>query len=254
VQLFVITLLAIFASNAFAWGKVGHHVVATLAAAQLTSNARAEVDRLLAMEPGSTLQSISTWADEHRNPATASWHYLNFPRETCSYDAARDCPDGKCVVGAIERQLKILASKGDDENRLKALKYVVHFVADVHQPLHAGFGDDRGGNSYQVQFGGKGTNLHAVWDSGLMRLGEEGVEAFAGRLGAARQVGSLNGTALNLSVVNAAEESCRIVAGPDFYPGRHVGQEYPDRFVPVMEQRLVAAGGRLAGLLNKALK
>lgn len=94
-------VMAIVATNAFGWGKEGHQVVANLAATQLTDKARAEVDRLLAMEPGQTLQSISTWADEHRNPATGPWHYVNFPRNTCTYHAVRDCPDGNCVVGAI---------------------------------------------------------------------------------------------------------------------------------------------------------
>lgn len=94
-------LMALLATDVFAWGKEGHQVVANLAATQLTAKARAEVDRLLALEPGAILQTISTWADEHRNPQTASWHYVNFPRDTCAYDAARDCPDGNCVVGVI---------------------------------------------------------------------------------------------------------------------------------------------------------
>ena len=73
-----------FFSNALAWGKEGHKVIANLAATQLTVKARGEVERLLALEPGATLQSISTWADEYRNPATGPWHYVNFPRETCT--------------------------------------------------------------------------------------------------------------------------------------------------------------------------
>lgn len=250
VQLVLMTWFAAFGGQAFAWGKVAHQVVATLAASKLTPSARSEVDRLLALEVGATLQSISTWADEHRNPATGSWHYVNFPKGSCSYDAARDCPDGRCVVGAIEKQLEILASKGDDQSRMKALKYVVHFVADVHQPLHAGFAEDRGGNLYQVQFGGKGTNLHAIWDSGLVRGSYSDAETFAGKLAAAQTLAGRT----DLSVVHAAQESCEIVSLPDFYPGRHIGQEYSERFVPLMEQRLVAAGARLSGLLNNALK
>ena len=86
--------LSVVVTNSMAWGKEGHQVVASLAETQLTAKAHAEVDRLLALEPGTTLQSISTWADEHRNPATGPWHYVNFPRNTCTYDAGRDCPDG----------------------------------------------------------------------------------------------------------------------------------------------------------------
>jgi hypothetical protein len=198
--------------SAMAWDKVGHQVVASLAASQLSPYAISEISKLLSLEPGSTLQSISTWADEHRNPASGPWHYLNFPRGTCTFDAQRDCPDGHCVVGAIEKQLEILAKKGDDQARSKALKYIVHFVADVHQPLHAGFGDDRGGNKYQVQFDGRGTNLHAIWDSGLMGSSSEDVQAMTSRLLAiGRKL-----PPVDLSVIHAAEESCRIVSSTGF--------------------------------------
>jgi hypothetical protein len=124
---------------ALSWGAEGHQVIAKLAESQLTPKALSAVNRLLAMEPDATLASISTWADEHRNPATAPWHYVNFPRGDCTYAADRDCPEGKCVVGDINRQAEVLASNAPDEKKLLALKYVIHFVGDVHQPLHAGY-------------------------------------------------------------------------------------------------------------------
>ncbi len=136
-------------STAHAWGSEGHQVIALIAQSQLTPKARAEVDRLLAVEPGETLVSVSTWADERRNPATAPWHYINFPRSDCLYNEQRDCPDGRCVIVAIKRQLEVLVSGATDDRKLTALKYLVHFMGDVHQPLHAGFQDDRGGNQYQ---------------------------------------------------------------------------------------------------------
>ena len=161
-----IVLAAIFWTDAHAWGVTAHRAVAAIADQHLTTAARRQIDELLAVEPGATLESISTWADEVRSPSTSKWHYVNFPRDSCTYDPDRDCPDGQCIVVALERQAAILRSDASSERRLKALKYVVHFVADVHQPLHAGFGDDRGGNRYQVQAYGRGTNLHALWDSG----------------------------------------------------------------------------------------
>jgi hypothetical protein len=230
-------LTSTFASIVHAWGTEGHQVIASLAAAQLTPKAKAEVGRLLALEPGETLASISTWADEHRNPTTGAWHYVN--------------PDGKCVVGAIERQLAVLASKGaPDEQRLLALKYVVHFVGDVHQPLHAGYLDDKGGNTYQLQAFMRGTNLHALWDSGLIRNLNEDSDVLTARLN--RML--LPSNAGDLSVAQAAEESCRIVGTPGYYPDRKLGGEYIETFTPVMEQRLATAGSRLAGLLNRSLR
>lgn len=241
--------VGLMASAAHAWGTEGHQVVALIAQAQLTPKTRAEVQRLLALEPGETLSSISTWADEHRNPASAAWHYVNFPRDTCQYVPDRDCPDGKCVVDAIQKQLAVLASNTTDEQRLIALKYLVHFVGDVHQPLHAGYLDDKGGNTYQLQAFMRGTNLHAVWDTGLIKNLNQSSDELAARL----SKGTSASLASNLSPAGAAEESCRIVASDGYYPDRKLGQDYVDKFTPVAEQRLRVAGDRLAGLLNRGL-
>lgn len=241
-----ISILALWHLPVLAWGSEGHEVIANLADAQLSPAARKEVNRLLALEPGQTLASISTWADEHRSPATAAWHYVNFPRDSCAYDANRECPDGKCVVAAIDKQTEILASNAPDEKRLQALKYLVHLVGDVHQPLHAGYLDDKGGNTYQLQAFLRGSNLHAVWDSGLIKSLNESSDALSKRLLAKTPpIGNAPWTA-----AQAAEESCRIVGAQGFYPDRLVGMDYIERFTPVMEVRLVTAGARLANLLN----
>jgi hypothetical protein len=242
-------LLALLTTTAHAWGTQGHHVVANLAAAQLSPKARAEVEHLLALESGATLASISTWADETRNRTTAPWHYVNFPRDSCTYDAQRDCPEGQCVVGAIDNQSAVLASNASDEKRLNALKYVVlHFLADVHQPLHARYADDRGGNKYQVQAFGRGTNLHALWDSGLIDSMGLDTAAMTNKLMATPV------SAGDLDAAHAAQESCRIVGTAGFYPERKVAADYVERFTPVMEKQLAAAGARLAGMLNRSFR
>jgi len=235
---------------AHAFGSEGHHLVATIAEQQLSGRARSEIARLLALEPGATLVSISTWADDTRTPSTGAWHYVNLPRDAdCHYDAARDCPDGQCVVAAIERQGKVLASTASDAERLKALKYLVHFVADVHQPLHAGYADDRGGNKYQVQALGRGTNLHALWDTGLIEQWPGGQSALLAELKADRAFAS------DASMPPQwAEESCRVVASAGFYPSGHkIGADYARQMTPVLKERLAAAGRRLATLLNNSL-
>jgi len=236
--------------ESFAWGVEGHRLIADLAEAQLTAEARAEVSRLLALEPGATLASISTWADENRSPSTASWHYVNLPRDSgCKYEAERDCPDGHCVVGAIERQARVLASSANDADKLKALKYVVHFVADVHQPLHAGYADDKGGNTYQVQAFGRGTNLHALWDSRLIEAWPGGAPALLAEL--KTMPSKTTGTA----PARWAEESCRVVATDGFYPSGHkmIDTDYAKNAAPVLKERLSSAARRLAVLLNGVL-
>ena len=237
-------------SNAMAWGTDGHRVIALMAQSQLTPKARAEVERLLALEPGETLASVSTWADEHRNPTTGAWHYVNFPRDSCTYEAQRDCPDGKCVVGAINRQLDVLTSSAPDDKRLNALKYLVHFVGDVHQPLHAGYYDDKGGNKYQLQAFMRGSNLHALWDTGLIKNLNEEPQVLAARLLKTKSPSGIS----DFSPVRAAEESCRIVGSEGYYPSHKVGMDYIDKYTPLAEQRLSAAGQRLAGMLNNAFK
>lgn len=236
-------------TQSLAWGTDGHKIVAMLAENKLAPAARQELERLLAIEPGVTLSSISTWADEHRNPATAAWHYVNFPRGNCNYQPERDCPDGKCVVGAIDRQIEVLQTSSDDEKRLTALKYLVHFIGDIHQPLHAGFGDDRGGNSYQLQAFMRGSNLHAVWDTGLIKALQQDNEAIVKSL-LVRPLPASRGA---FSAAKAAEESCRIVARPTFYPDRLVTPSYLEQYTPVMAYQLALAGSRLAQVLNQTL-
>jgi hypothetical protein len=243
-------ILATVSVAAHAWGAEGHQVVALIAQSQLTPKVKAEIAQLLSQEPGETLATISKWADEHKNPATGPWHYVNFPRDSCVYDAERDCPDGQCVVGAVQKELQILGSNAPDDRRLTALKYIVHFIGDVHQPLHAGFQDDRGGNKYQVQAFGKGSNLHALWDSGLIKNLNEDADHMAARLSAM----PLPVVAIDMDVVHAAEESCLIVSEPGFYPEHKPGAEYVDRHTGTVEQRLRLAGVRLAGVLNGAFQ
>ena len=234
---------------ALAFGGMGHRLIAERAEAQLSPAARAEAARLLAQEPGATLVSISTWADENRTLGTAAWHYVNFPRgAACQYDAARLCIEGNCVVGALEKQVALLASSASDAERLTALKYVVHLVADVHQPLHAGYFDDRGGNSYQLQAFDRGTNLHALWDTGMAVNWPGGEEAFKGAVKAAPLPAAQGAPA------QWAEESCRIVGQEGFYPeNRTLDPAYPPRWAATLVQRVQGASQRLATVLNTVL-
>ena len=233
-----------------AWGVEGHQVIALLAQQQLTPTARHEVERLLALEPGSTLASVASWADEHRTLQTMTWHYVNFPPGDCHYVPERDCPGGQCVVAALEREEALLRSAPTDPERLTALKYVVHFAGDLHQPLHAGYLEDRGGNDYALRYLLRRSNLHAFWDSGMIRLLGEDADTLAQRLAAS----PVDAAALhNWSPAEVAQESCRLVAAPGFYPPHLADADYVRRYTPVLESRLRLAGARLAELLNRLL-
>jgi hypothetical protein len=245
------TIGAVFgAQPAVAFGTEGHEVIALVAERLLTAEARRRVEAILALEAGATLASVSNWADQTRDRSTSAWHYVNLPRGSdCVYAAPRDCPDGNCVVGALTTQIKRLTSStGSDQ--LEALKYVVHLIGDVHQPLHAGFGDDKGGNTYQVQAFGRGTNLHAVWDSALIR----DIEPSSSSLAATLISRSPPIASLSFAPEQWATESCRIVSQPGFYPeGHKLSAGYAQTFGPIALERLYFAGARLAAALNGAL-
>src|SRR5690606_15544830 len=118
-------------SAALAWAPLGHALVGELAQRHLDPKAQAEVATLLAGEPTPTLAGVASWADELRNTdperfkATSRWHYINAKGGGCDFDLARDCPDGDCVAGALDRQLAILADRKQPlEARRDALKFV----------------------------------------------------------------------------------------------------------------------------------
>lgn len=177
-----VLLLLLVTGPAAAWGKLGHRLVGHLASDELTPAARGEIARLLVAETDPTLAGVASWADELRDNdptlgrRTSKWHYVNIAEHGCAFDTTRACAGNDCVVGAINTQATILADRGrSDADRRDALKFVVHFIGDVHQPLHAALARDKGGNDVQVQFDGRGSNLHSLWDSGLlnaMRLDE----------------------------------------------------------------------------------
>ncbi len=188
-----------------AWGRVGHQVVALIAEQQLAPGTREKVAALLAPDGIPDLATASTWADVivSKRPETGPWHYVDIPVTEQAYAAARDCPNEACVVAQIGRWRGVLrAPAAAPAERAEALKFLVHFVADIHQPLHAacmtlpplrrprkpvamcgGLPDsDRGGNEIKVRFGDLGINLHQVWDTELLYELRGSVQAVAGRL------------------------------------------------------------------------
>ncbi len=121
-----------------------------------------------------------------RSDHTYDWikplHYINVPRGADHVDLARDCPGGQCVAGAIIKYRDMLKDpQATPEDKLLALRLLVHFVEDLHQPMHVGYADDKGGNMITLTLLGKPTNLHAVWDSGIIedRLAGKGWKPWA---------------------------------------------------------------------------
>ena len=163
----------------------------------------------------------------------------------------RTKPDGR-AVRALDPALKGEVCRATDQQKLVALKYIVHLVADAHQPLHAGYAADKGGNTYQVQAFGKGTNLHALWATILVKRIEADADALAHRVLDSRN--PIPGRSVDVSVTAAVQESCRIVRDAAFYPSHTLDETYLSRWSPVISSRMNLAAMRLAALLNAALK
>lgn len=252
----VLAAMLSYAGPASAWGPLGHRIVARLAEARLTPQARVEAQRLLGLRGARHLDDVAVWADDLRdtNPdlfrRTKRLHFVNFHSRDCIYDPPRDCRDGQCAVAAIDKYSAILANPANPPaDRAEALAFVVHFVGDIHQPLHADYRDDAGGNLHQVRWHGRGSNLHRIWDSTMLDTAQLSAARYARRLAHERAPIAAGGTPTEW-----AEESCRLDRDGGVYPeSRTISQAYVDRELPIAEQRLRQAGARLAALLNRDL-
>jgi hypothetical protein len=119
------------------------------------------------------LADASTWPDKagRQIPDMDPYHFINFPKDANTYDQQRDCKLRNCIIEAIAWYLQVLKSPDAPRNEKRiALRFIPHLIGDIHQPLHAGFAEDRGGNSVDVRINGRKTNLHSLWDTALVEL------------------------------------------------------------------------------------
>ncbi len=248
------------ARQALAWGRMAHRAATRLAETRLTPKARVLIRELL--EPGETLADASTWADENSQsiPGSAAWHYVNVPITAAGY-SPRDCHDN-CVVSRFEEFRRILADpRAPKRRRQMALRYVVHLLEDAHQPMHVGDHRDRGGNTLQLQFFHDDyTNLHQVWDSGLLRNGYRNERELVDDLiDLARKPEARDWTKGRIEdwvneSLEAARQAYRIPGSKDqLRTGMRLGREYEEANRPLAVKRLSQAGMRLSDVLNDCL-
>lgn len=167
--IFLFLLLSNLAiANDNIWSKVGHRAVGEVAEEHLTRKAKRAIAKLL---NGQSLASISNFADEIKADSTyrkfSAWHYVNFPADK-KYTDAEPSKYGDLIIG-IEKCIEIVKDKNSSkEDKAFYLKMLVHLVGDLHQPMHVGRLEDKGGNDIQVQWFNKGSNLHKVWDANMI--------------------------------------------------------------------------------------
>ncbi len=255
-SLFVIAV-AFLPSICWSWGREGHQIIATIAENHLDQTTKVVVQSLIG---NNHLYSIANWADEIRKerPETAPWHYVNIPLGS-KYDASRDCPVPKsCVVEKVGDFLKVLADKNASrEQRAEVLKFVVHFVGDVHQPMHA-VKEAAGGNGIHVWFlqsnrcGRYECNLHGVWDTSLIQQADLSREDYAERLEQlikSEHLESLNGG----TPEQWANESARLAQAAWVPDKAFLNGGYYQQQIRIVDRQMALAGLRLAKLLNETI-
>ena len=191
-RLLAILVLLSVPVSAFAWGGDGHQIVCLIAEERLTPAAKAGIHDLLGDDVHISDAEIASWADNVRRERseTGPWHYVDIPTDAPAYDKERDGQQGNNVIDKINDFAKMLADKkAPKAERADALKFLVHFVGDLHQPLHcAERNHDKGGNARLVFFlnDPMAINLHAVWDTSILlnRKGETPILQYAQALNA----------------------------------------------------------------------
>ncbi len=247
-----------------AWGPEGHEVVAALTESMLSDAAKTGVQSVIG---NSTLYSVSNWADQVRpqRDETYNWHFVDIPKSAAGFSHDRDCflptnthagaatDHHNCVVDRITMFKQILADTTQSPtDRQEALKFIVHFVGDVHQPFHA-IGDERGGNDVQItEFGstrcsGRPCNLHSAWDSGMITHTGMDRDAYVQHLQQLISTSHLTATGNPEDWANESHADGQVAWIDD---NAVIDEAYYNTQVQVIDKQLALAGLRLTALLE----
>jgi len=258
-RIFVFSLFLAIAMPAFAWGPLGHKMIGAMAEQQLSPAVREQALALLAKDPiddGPHLADVANWADavrgahDPRYTNSYRWHWIRF-NGACHFDAAKQCEGGQCVNAAIERFAARLGDRAlTPPQRAEALRFLVHFVGDVHQPMHAGYRNDRNGFEVSLHYKGEPWSLHGVWDYVLLDSHGKDYTEYASEL-----LRSPLPAPGSLAANDWAEESCQLAFDGKVYPDvEDLPESWVDAHRALAESRVRLAAARLAALIERALK
>lgn len=248
-----ITLTLFFSlmiSQAFAWGQIGHYLIGFMAERQMKKSTRKKVEAVLF--PMSVGRS-GTWMDEIRSDKSydfaTSWHYLN--SKTGEYDPSTQEKGGDAYEAIQRLKAELKAGGLDAKTESEKLKMLIHMVEDIHQPLHVGTGEDRGGNDVKLEFFNQPTNLHALWDSGMidrqgMSYTEIGNELYR------RLTPEMKSKYRSATMQDWLKEA--VAYRPMVYnlpENKRISYPYLYENYSIAEERLIAASVRLAQILEE---
>jgi hypothetical protein len=235
----------LFSKDCYSWGSEGHRIVADIAFHYLDPATRDSVKKYLGE---TSIHDAATWMDDMRNDPSYNymkpWHYINLEKgeiysPTTTFNIVNELTK---VIFTLQNE------KQSKEQTNTNLKFLFHLLGDLHQPLHDGYGSDKGGNSIAVTFLGKESNLHKVWDSEIIRekkITTEGCLKIAGKY-PKRQIKKLQKT----DVVKWMNESRSLLGKTYDFSNNIIDAKYIETNATVIEKQLIIAGIRLAGILN----
>ncbi len=250
-HLFLSAIIVVSVIPAFSWGQKGHDTTAAIAERNLTPTAKHALDSLL---EGKSIVYWANWLDNASHTPqyayTKTWHYKNID-EGYSYEKAPLLESGD-IVRALERQILIAQdSTRSVEDRRLAIKMIVHFLGDIHQPMHLGHASDRGANNVGVKFFNRDTNLHSVWDSNLPEAAHKwSFTEWSDQIDRPTQVEKneiLKGT-----ISDWAKETFNICTRvyEETPQGTNISYDYIAKWTPTIENQFLKGGLRLADILN----
>ncbi|MEP1554656.1 MAG: S1/P1 nuclease [Paraglaciecola sp.] len=248
-------IVAVMSFQALSWGQIGHRVTGAIAENYLTAEAKLAIAKIL---PNETLAEASTWPDEMRSNPSEFWkntagpyHYVTIPDgKTYGEVGAPEQGDGFSALQAFTKQLK--SDKTTIEQKQLALRFIIHIIGDLHQPFHAGNGTDRGGNDVKLKFFWQDSNLHRVWDSGLIDSQQLSYTEWSAILLAKiskQQAQQWMDVDPHIWIAESAKLRAKLYPDSD-----EISWDYQYQNLPIVKERLQMGGVRIAAYLNELFK
>ncbi len=242
--------LCVLSITVFGWGQTGHRVVAEIAQQNLSKKAKAELSKIMGHE---SLVEASTWMDNVKSDSaydhTHSWHYVGIPDSKSYADIEKS--DKGDAYECIQRMKEILKSEDAKlEQKKEAIRMLTHLIGDFHQPLHVGNGTDRGGNSVKIKWFYSKSNLHRIWDSGMIDRKQLSYTELAKMIHHKDNIQLPNLKSTNLDVWVAENQALR----PQIYTfedPENLSYDYMYKNWPTVKMQLLKGGIRLAEVLNE---
>jgi len=249
-----ITVFILSSIALISWGVTGHHTVAKIAENHLTPKTQAAIKELLGKE---TLPEVSTWADEIRsNPDykfTGAYHYVNLPAGLNFEQfvtAIKALPMDNAYKIIQKCEMDIANPQKSKQAKVTALKFLVHVIGDIHQPMHVSHAEDKGGNDIQITFNGDGSNLHSLWDSGLIEQEDLSYEKMAVAYDTATPAQITKWQSDNLLIWLWESYQVAEILYKEAAENPKFEKEYYDEHIATLQNRILKGGIRLAGVLN----